>query len=72
MNCIFYWEDVSYYLSNVVCLDMGALQLDVGLGHMRDASMVIGQAEVDNLTELARDKPLCKFVHLDPRSLISC
>ena len=42
---------------------MGVLQLEVGLGHMRDASMVIGLVEV-NLANLSRDKPLSKLVQL--------
>ena len=42
--------------------DMGALQLEVGLGHMRDASMVIGRANVANLTALPVEGSLFGYV----------
>ena len=32
--------------------DMGPLQLEVGLGHMKETSMVIGRAAVEDLTDL--------------------
>ena len=38
--------------------DMGSLTLLVGLGHMTDSSMVIGQAVVPNIKQLTPNSPL--------------
>jgi len=37
---------------------MGSLKLDVGLGHMTDDSMVIGQASLPGFTKLSPNNPL--------------
>ena len=47
-----------------VCVDIGALHLEVGLGHMKDTSMVIGQVQVDNLAALTEDSALSKYVYV--------
>ena len=38
--------------------DMGSLTLLVGLGHMTDPSMVIGQTVVPNIKRLTPNSPL--------------
>ena len=47
-----------------VCLltDMGSLTFQVGLGHMTDSSMVIGQAIVPSLNQLSTSSPLRGYV----------
>ena len=41
-----------------VLTDMGSLTFQVGLGHMTDSSMVIGQAVVPSLNLLSTSSPL--------------
>ena len=42
----------------VFYVDMGSLMFQIGLGHMTDDSMVIGQAVITNLSGLSVTNPL--------------
>ena len=50
--------------SHLLQTDMGSLTFQVGLGHMTDSSMVIGQAVVPSLKQLTPSYPLKGLVHI--------
>ena len=50
--------------SHLLQADMGSLTFQVGLGHMTDSSMVIGQAIVPSLKQLTPSSPLKGLVHI--------
>ena len=43
---------------NFIHADMGPLQLQIGLGHMIEDSMVIGQSTIPELSVLAASNPV--------------
>ena len=49
---------LQYCLLYPLCTDMGSLTFQVGLGHMTDNSMVIGQAVVPSLKQLTPNSSL--------------